>query len=129
MSFVKFIKYGFAGLMTTSINFIVDMSLRQIGLSYFLSISIAWFSSVAFAFFINKIFVFKNNDECLLPLVLNFYGARLFTLGLEYALTHIFVAVFGYNQFFVKINIQILIIILNFFIGKNIFDKQEGDIV
>lgn len=114
------IRYLIIGIITTILNFFCDFLLRRIGISYMISIPIAWIISVSFAYFGNKNFVFKSGGNLYIKFVLG----RISTLILEWCLSYVLLFLLKLNPLIVKIFIQVLIIILNYIIGKVIFDKE-----
>lgn len=84
----EFVAYFFVGCATTLINLLI-YALFNVVLGdklYLVSNVIAWIISVTFAFFMYKLAVFRSMDMRVKTLIiegLEFYGARLLTLGIE----------------------------------------------
>lgn len=84
----EFVAYFFVGCSATLLNFLLFGIFNAIfgDRLYLLSNVIAWILSTTFGFFMYKIAVFRSMDmsaKTLLIEGLEFYGARLLTLGLE----------------------------------------------
>ena len=134
------IKYGIFGVLTTVVNYLVYYAakhgLMAAGLTEAsviplgtVSNVIAWFVSVLFAFFTNCKFVFdavpKTAKEFFRQMVL-FFAARLFSGFLDTAIVWVFVDNMHFNDFWVKLVSNVIVIILNYFFSKFvIFVKKK----
>ncbi len=84
----EFVAYFFVGCTTTLLNLLLFALFNAIigDHLYLISNAIAWVLSVTFAFFMYKLAVFRSMDMSAKTLIvegLEFYGARLLTLGIE----------------------------------------------
>lgn len=84
----ELVAYFFVGCATTLLNFLLFGVFNAIfgDHLYLVSNIVAWILSTTFGFFMYKIAVFRSMDmsgKTLLIEGLEFYGARLLTLGLE----------------------------------------------
>ena len=70
--------------------------------------------SIAFAYFGNKIVVFKSKRNSLIP----FFVSRILSLFIEMLLMNLLVIHIGINSDLSKIVSNIIVIILNYLIGK-----------
>lgn len=81
----ELISYGFWGVMTTIVNYVVFfVCLRFLSINYLISNIVFWVCSVAFAYITNKIFVFKSKDWSPVRLkieIIPFFLGRLFSIG------------------------------------------------
>ena len=123
--YIEIIKYIIVGGLTTLINVVTDLGLRNIGIPYSISIGVAWLACVIFAYFMNKNIVFKNNNASKFTLFFEFMISRLFTLGIEYGLTFIFLTILDYNQTIVKLGVQFVIMALNYLLSKKILSSKN----
>ena len=97
-----------------------------LSLSVALSTVLAWLISVIFAFVTNKLFVFgSKSSKRLLYEIIAFFGARLATGALDFALMLIFVEVLGAPDLLMKIISNIVVIILNFVLSKIIVFRRQ----
>ena len=86
---------------------------------------LSWIISVAFAFVTNRIFVFQSKASPLKEII-KFYMARIGTLLIDMFLMYLFVTVCSFNDMFVKIIVQIVVIVLNYLFGKKLVFKGEN---
>ena len=116
------ILYVFWGVMTTLVNIGAFFLLYHVAtLSLVVSNLIAWFISVLFAYITNRKMVFNSSAKGIGPVLLecsSFFAGRLATGLLDTFLMFIFVDVLSFNDFIVKIMVNVLIIILNYVIPK-----------
>ena len=130
----ELIRYGIFGLGTSLVNILVYRFLLSF-LDYRISNLIAIFVSKAFAYITNKRFVFRSHCENGRELALEigrFILARGATGLLDYFGLMVAVEVFGFNRVYSKYVIQIIVILLNYVLGKKavFIDKnieQESD--
>lgn len=99
---------------------------------------ISWIAGVTFAYFTNRKFVFESNDNNKLKEAGKFVTARLLTLVMDMLIMWTGVTVLHFNDKFIKLISQVLVIVLNyvfsklFVFGKKVdiskdFDKVKGD--
>ncbi|TKJ83046.1 teichoic acid glycosylation protein [Paenibacillus sp. CFBP13512] len=114
----EIISYLIFGVLTTSINILVYFFLVNIAnLDFKLATSIAWLISVLFAFFTNKKYVFNSQKKVVKELIL-FFGARLFSYVIDLGGMIVLIDVFNINDNIAKVLVNVLVIILNYFISK-----------
>ena len=120
IKYKKYISYIFFGVLTTVVYFISYGLFRFFGLSEFWATVPAWFFSVLFAFVTNKIFVFESKTKGFSQFfgeMLKFFAARVFSLGVDLAVTWFFIDVLnfseGWREWVVKIISNIIVLILN----------------
>lgn len=94
----------------------------------------AWIVNVIVAFVTNKIWVFRSNEKSLKGIVKefgSFLGGHLFTGALDWAGTPLLVmlglnqAVFGIEGALAKFIISLLVMVLNFVIGKLLVFRKK----
>jgi putative flippase GtrA len=129
--YAHIISYLFWGVMTTLISLgSYALFLAVWDINYQVSNVLSWIISVTFAFFVNKYFVFHSKTrgfKTLLKEGINFYGARLGTLGMEIVVLWIGVSVLNGDAYLWKLIVQVLILIANYLASKLIFKKNEMD--
>lgn len=125
------IKYILIGGITTLINLsiylILTSTIFDVNNEWQLQTTnvIAWTIAVTFAYTANRTFVFQSKNN-IAKEMLQFYTARLITLGLEVAIMYIFVTKLKYNDKIIKVITQIILIISNYLFSKLvIFKKKE----
>ncbi len=135
--------YVVFGVLTTLVNFGVFWLFTKLlgeGL-YLLNNAIAWVAGVIFAFITNKLLVFKSKSwqlKTAIKELTEFFGARLFSFGVEEGGMWLFISVMGLGakslslfgitltgQFLVKIALAVVVVILNYFFSKFIIFKKK----
>lgn len=82
---------------------------------------ISWICAVAFAFVTNKRYVFASeatDKKTVLRELSAFAGGRLGTLLIDEALMVLFVTVLSFPEMLAKIIVQVVVVVLNYFISK-----------
>ena len=82
---------------------------------------LSWILAVLFAYITNKAFVFEsktNTKEELLKEIASFFGARLFTLGVEELILLIFVNLLKFDAMLIKVFAQVIVILANYVLSK-----------
>jgi putative flippase GtrA len=134
----KLIRYGFFGVLTTLVNFLMFALLKNVlGIELNVSNTIAVVSSILFAYVTNKLFVFRSRTNGigeLLREMIAFFSARGVTMLIEIGaifLIHTVMRVDEAYSFYTKGAVNVIVLILNFvfsqlfvFKGKNT-DKQK----
>lgn len=154
----ELILYVVFGVLTTLVNFVVyfpiyyalgsGWEVRLFGLvaikSYALASVISWLAAVAFAYVTNKLLVFGSKSwekKLVVREVLSFYGARLFSLGVELLGLYLMNDLMGFGRFnwtavgheingedVSKLLMQFVVIVLNYVFSKLwIFAKTKGE--
>lgn len=122
------ILYIIFGGLTTLINMIVYFLARKIGIGVVPSDVIAWILAVIFAYVTNKIWVFESRSwqfSVLLRELISFFGARLFSLGVDVLFLYVTVEKLGLWDMPMKLIANIIVIILNYIFSKLIvFSKK-----
>lgn len=124
--------YLFFGALITVVNFIsYYISSNTFLIDKVISNVIAFIISVIFAYFVNKIYVFETSFKNLKETVkeiINFISSRLITsIICDIALFVLMINVLNINDVISKIFTQIIIVILNYFIGKFIIFKEKNN--
>lgn len=120
--------YIIVGGLTTLVNFAVYfLCTRQLGIPEFVSESISWVCSVSFAYFADKIVVFQSKScsiSILFKEVSAFVGARLATGAINLVLFYVLYNIMGLNDFWVKVFINVIVIIGNYLFSKFVIFKK-----
>ena len=122
-------RYLVFGVLSTIINIVVfAICERMLHLSTIISNVIAWTIAVLFAYVTNKLYVFDSKTtkkQELAREILSFFGARIATLIIETAFLWVVIDKLGFNDIFMKIISNIIVIILNFVFSKIFIFKKE----
>ena len=133
----EMIMYVFVGGLTTVISFAshflayyvaFDLCKLTEGISVGIAVTISWISAVTFAFFTNKSMVFRSvttTKKGFWREFFLFYTARLASLGVEQLFMFITVTHLGFNQFWMKIAVQVVILVLNYLFSKLVIFKKK----
>ena len=84
--------------------------------------------TVAFAFFTNRIWVFEAPTDSLssfIKQISKFYAGRIITLAIEEAILLIFIIILCLESIPVKIEAQIIVIVLNYIVSKLLIFKKN----
>lgn len=124
------ILYIFFGGLTTLVNLAVFFTATRLLKINELWATVAGFIlSVLFAYVTNRIFVFKSKAKGFYNImreVVSFFGCRIFSGGLDLALTFVFITWLGFYDVPVKLLINVAVIVLNYLFSKLfIFKKKE----
>ncbi len=99
----EFIVYVIVGFSTTIINWVLSFSYEYVfgseGWHLTINTTLAWLIATAYAFFMNKLVVFRSKDLKVRTLLVEggeFFGARLFSWGLETVGMNLMCKTFGF---------------------------------
>lgn len=122
----EMILYIVFGVLTTVVNIGSYLFLAKIfGINNFLSNIMAWFFSIVFAYITNRIYVFESKNENILRELALFIGGRGLSGILDSILFYILVILLMFNDFLSKIVINIIVIIINYVLSKEIIFKEK----
>ena len=123
------ILYIIFGGLTTLINMVVYFLCRQMKMNVVPADIVAWILAVIFVFVTNKIWVFESKSwapAVLAKELVTFFGARLFSLGVDVAFLYVTVEKLQLWDLPMKLIANIIVIILNYIFSKLIvFSKQQ----
>ena len=140
----ELIVYIIVGGLTTVVNYIIHFGLRFFNTNYYVALSVAWFGSVLFAYVANRIFVFesKTKGKSQFKEFALFFGARIFSYGLEMLVSFIFIDCANADQFvwqpdfmetaipvgelIVKTGAQVVIVLSNYIFSKLVIFKKDA---
>lgn len=143
IKYKELLLYVIFGVLTTLVNFgVFWIFTRLFGEKfYLLNNAIAWVAGVVFAFLTNKLFVFESRNKqtkTVLKELTEFFGARLFSFGVEEGGMWLFISVMGFGekalrifgvnltgQILVKIALAVVVVIINYFFSKFIIFKKK----
>lgn len=124
------ILYLFFGVCTTGVNVVTYWVMAHpLNMEVMPSTIVAWFAAVLFAYLTNRKWVFHSSASGSAEIIkelASFFGCRLATGVVDWACMYLFVDVLTWNDMFVKLAANILVIILNYIASKLlIFKKKE----
>ena len=130
------ILYLVFGVLTTVVDWFVSFLLYRIWgqaideNSYLIhgANAVAWLCAVLFAFVTNRTWVFESKRTGFFPVLgelAAFAGGRVMTLLLQEGIFAVMFDWLGINEYVVKVVAAVIVVIINFFLGKLIFRKRE----
>lgn len=126
----ELILYVFFGGCTTLINIVAYFVCRQgLKMPVVPADVAAWFLSVVFAYVTNKLFVFESKSwkmQVVGKEVLEFFAARIFSLGVDVALLYVTVSVLGWWEMPMKIAANVVVIVINYIVSKWIIFRKDA---
>lgn len=115
------ILYGIFGVLTSLLNFFLFKALLSMGMDYKLGNLITLIVVKLTAYICNKNFVFKSHCESFFELckeVFRFVFARGATALIDYFGLILLVEIFQFDKLYSKIFVTVLVIIINYVVGK-----------
>lgn len=126
----EIIRYGIAGGTVTLTNACGYLILLWCGLHYTVANVISLVVSKTVGYFLNKFFVYQTKTESVgetLAELFRFVLARGFTGVVDFVGLVIMVDVFNADEKISKIVVMLLVIVLNYVIGKKAVFKKKGE--
>lgn len=125
------ILYIFFGGVTTVINIAAYYILYYIlGCGNDISNIVSWFITVTAAYVTNKIWVFESRSTAIKTLIheiITFFGCRIATGLMDFAIMHVGVDMLAYPALPLKIISNVLVIVLNYVASKLVIFKRENN--
>jgi Predicted membrane protein len=126
------ISYIFFGGLTTVVNIMVYTFLTRIlHVDNIVSNCCAWIASVIFAYITNKLFVFFSDAHSFTAIFrefISFICCRIMSGAMDMSIMYIFVNVFNFNDFVIKIISNVLVVVVNYIFSKLVIFKQHKSI-
>ncbi len=123
----ELIRYGLVGVSTTVINLLTYHILLFV-LDYKIANLIALIVSKKYGYFANKTIVFRSKTRTVRSFfmeVIRFILARGFTALVDYFGLILAVEAFGFDKIISKYVLQIIVIIINYIMGKYMVFRNE----
>lgn len=121
--------YLFFGICTTLINVISYWIIAHLlNFSIMSSTILAWICAISFAYITNRKWVFHStvNKRCdICKEIISFFMCRLITGLVDWTCMYILVKRLLFNDIFIKLNSNILVIVLNY-IASKLFIFKKG---
>ena len=126
----ELVLYLVFGVGTTVINIVVYYFCAHLfKFSTIASTCVAWILSVLFAYITNKIWVFesKSSELCIIiKEIISFFSCRLLTGLLDIGIMFIFVDILSFNDMWMKIISNVIVIVLNYVASKLLIFKKKN---
>lgn len=107
-----------------------ELFIRLIGLPWQLSKVLSWILAVSFAYTGNKIYVFESRatGKELVREIVSFFGMRIVSLGLEYAVMWVIINLVYPNESLANICATVVVMISNYIFSKLVIfsDKKSN---
>ena len=121
----EIIRYVIVGVATTAVSFGVYWLCNEVfHFHYALSNAVSWGAAVTFAFIANRKYVFRSDGDVRREVV-TFFLSRLFSLGAEYLVLVPAVELLGLGKTVAKIVAQVVVMILNYVLGKFLVFRKK----
>lgn len=124
------ILYVVFGALTTAVNTAVYwLCAHPLGMPVLPGTIIAWFLAVLFAYITNRVWVFRSQATArneILREAVSFYLCRLATGVLDWVLMYFLVDRLHWNDLWVKIGVNVLVIILNYVASKLLIFRKKA---
>ena len=124
------VMYGFFGVCTTLVNIASYWLCAHVfGLSVSASTAAAWFISMLFAYLTNRRWVFESErteTKEVLQEMASFFASRMSTGFLDWLIMFAAVTKLGFDDMPVKVFSNVLVIILNYILGKFVVFRKRG---
>ena len=124
----EIVSYIFFGGLTTVVDWAVSFGLYTTSMNTHLIHVIAWVAAVLFAFVTNKIWVFRSKRSgftAVFSELFAFAGGRVLSLGVQELLFVITEEWLLWPRAVVKIPISVVVVIINYILGKLVFHKKK----
>lgn len=126
----ELVLYLFFGVGTTVINIMAYyVCAHPLRINTVASTCVAWILSVLFAYITNKIWVFESKSTdvgVIIKEIVSFFSCRLLTGFLDVALMFVFVDVLSFNDMWMKIISNVIVIVLNYVASKLLIFKKKN---
>ncbi len=109
--------YTIVGILTTVISLLSYKLLLMLGMHYMIATSISSGLAILFAYITNRKYVFESRNNILQESI-KFFVARILIFQLETFALFIAVSRYGYNEFYSKVIVTIIVILLNYILSK-----------
>ncbi len=125
----EFITYGVFGVLTTLVNILIfKLLFENLAVAYGIANIVAVLAAKVFAYITNKLFVFRSHCTNLKELfleIVKYVFARGFTGLIDIFGMFFAVEVLHADEMITKYIIQVIVIILNYILGKKVVFKKH----
>lgn len=116
--FIKFLKFGFTGLLNTAVDFGVFTLLGWLGLGVYLSQVLSYSAGIANSYCINRSWTFSSKERFFSPQLIKFVVINLFLLGLSLVVLYVFNDLLGLHKLIAKLIATGLTVVLGFAVNR-----------
>lgn len=127
---LEILRYGIAGGCVTLSNALLYFVFLQFGIVYTVANIISLVLSKTIGYFMNKFWVYESKCGSLKEAffeLLRFIGARGFTGLVDFFGVIVFVEFFSFGERISKIILMLLVIVLNYILGKKAVFIKKGE--
>ena len=122
------INYIVVGGMTTLVNFVIYAIDMYFGMDMMINLVVSWVVAVIFAYVTNRIVVFESKENNILHEFTKFVSSRIASLLIEILLMKICVDFIGIKEYFAKVGVAIVVVIVNYVLSKLwVFSKNNDN--
>lgn len=122
------INYIVVGGMTTLVNFVIYAIDMYFGMDMMINLVVSWVVAVIFAYVTNRIVVFESKENNILHEFTKFVSSRIASLLIEMLLMKICVDFIGIKEYFAKVGVAIVVVIVNYVLSKLwVFSKNNDN--
>lgn len=122
------INYIVVGGMTTLVNFVIYAIDMYFGMDMMINLVVSWVVAVIFAYVTNRIIVFESKENNILHEFTKFVSSRIASLLIEMLLMKICVDFIGIKEYFAKVGVAIVVVIVNYVLSKLwVFSKNNDN--
>lgn len=125
----QIISYAFFGIITTIINLATYQFMIYLSIDYKISNFVAIVVTKIASYIVNKLFVFKSKCNTFKELILEMYRytiSRGFTALIDYFGVIFMVELLHLGEIFSKYFVAVIVIILNYYLGKKHVFKSKS---
>ena len=115
--FIRFVKYGFCGVASTSINYLLFFLFLYFHINYILCNVGSYVIAVVISYLLNDKLVFEGKKKSVAK-VFKYIASRVFLIALECFFLLLCVEAVGVNVVIAKIVISFVLLIVSYFINK-----------
>lgn len=115
---IKFVKFGFTGLLNTAVDFGVFTLLGWLGLGVYLSQVLSYSAGIANSYVINRSWTFSSKERFFSPQLLKFIIVNLLLLGLSLGVLYVFHDLLGLHKMIAKLIATGFTVVLGFVVNR-----------
>ena len=126
--FRKLFYYSLHGIGTTIISLSSFQLFLYIKFHYLIAFTLSWIFANSYAYFATRKIVFESKADTVSLIkkeYFNFMAGRFLTYIFNYISLYICVSIFKFDPFISNVFISMIIIVLNYFVGKFVMSKTK----
>lgn len=126
-----FIKYSIYGILTTAVNFILFIFMKENGMHYIFANSLSYFIAVVMNYILNRKYVFGKGTQQVKAVIaefMKFIFVRVAALVMDNVFFYILVERFEFHIYVTKILLSFASITVTYLVNKNyVFERTENE--